>query len=408
MVIYFKGIKNCDVVLKYFPSPLLSKCYLLGALFSIGKSTIRNLRRSEEIIDLVNAINGFGARVEFLDDRVLVSGGIPKQKTFWICSSLVDLLLPVIALTGGVLMLKEKKAFDKLELLGLFRSKGMIVKYDMDTNSLSISGNLTHGRYYIDFPVSSEFLFSLILALTQVDEDSILCVMNEIETELVLYVLDKIGARFDYYRNSKRFFIEGSQKLKPFDVIVENDFFYAAHLMLVGALKGRCEIDIRCCRFAKEEEMFLKTLAEMGFVVYRDKTKIAVQKQNIKGICKFEVDVSSNPKYALLLTSLSVLLTGRKASLVGLDELAEISPRIYSLTMCLINELIKQGVIAEKNGNAIRFYMKPKKLIAERNVFSEELLMALCTIGICSSGIEIDCNGFSSFASFFYSDLGRC
>lgn len=162
------------------------------------------------------------------------------------------------------------------------------------TLPLTVSGQLTPGRFEIAGDVSSQYITGLLLALPILDGDSEIVLITELQSkpyvDMTVKVMADYGVRVEERENS--YFIPGNQQYSVRDYSVEADWSQAAFFMVAGALYG----DVRLCGLdinsAQGDKRIVDVLRQFGADVSVEGSAVIVKKSDLRGT---EIDATDIP-----------------------------------------------------------------------------------------------------------------
>lgn len=162
------------------------------------------------------------------------------------------------------------------------------------TLPLTVSGQLTPGRFEIAGDVSSQYITGLLLALPILDGDSEIVLTTELQSkpyvDMTVKVMADYGVRVEERENS--YFIPGNQRYSVRDYTVEADWSQAAFFMVAGALYG----DVRLCGLdinsAQGDKRIVDVLRQFGADVSVETSAVIVKKSDLRGT---EIDATDIP-----------------------------------------------------------------------------------------------------------------
>lgn len=236
------------------PSKSMAHRAIISACLAGGKSVIRNIDLSDDIIATIEGMKAFGSNIEILDDakrKRLEIEGVPfKQATE---NRLIDanesgstlrFLIPIATLFEGKnrfigrgqLGARPLDTFEKI-----FNAQGLLYKPSGTSKlDLTVEGPLKAGTYEMAGNISSQFITGLLFTLPLLEGDSEIVITTELESvgylELTLEVLKDFGVQVDYDKKKQVFSIPGNQSYQPQDYTVEGDYSQAAFFLSAGAL----------------------------------------------------------------------------------------------------------------------------------------------------------------------------
>ena len=231
-----------------------SMCHrlLICAGLSEGKSEIKNVLYSEDILASIDCLKTMGAEVKICGDTVTIEGISPSESA------------------GGVYKCRESgstlRFFIPLSMLGkgesLFTGYGRLmerpmtvyedisaqknISYCKTTLGIKVGGTLTAGKFTVPGNISSQFISGLLFALPMCDGNSEIELTDTIESrsyiDMTLQAMSLFGVNAQW-KNEHTLFIPGNQQYKSRDLTVEGDYSNAAFLDAFNLVGGDVETE---------------------------------------------------------------------------------------------------------------------------------------------------------------------
>lgn len=210
------------------PSKSFAHRALICAALSEGKSIINNIELSDDIKATLEAVKSFGA-VSKVSDMSIEIEGIHKNAGEEIetdndlhvidCNesgSTLRFMIPIAAVLGYKCRFEMSGNLGKRPLdvyYDIFDKNG--VKYEKGENYLEIDGKLWAGEYDIPGNISSQFITGMLFALSMLEDDSVINILNNIESksyiDITLASLKDFGIEIEH-DDYRTFRIKGNQK----------------------------------------------------------------------------------------------------------------------------------------------------------------------------------------------------
>lgn len=126
----------------------------------------------------------------------------------------------------------------------VFAQNGVKVQKDADT--ITVWGRLVSGNYTVRGDVSSQYITGLLIALSLLDEDSTITVIEPFESrayvDITIDVMKKCGV--DIQRADKNVFVvKGGQRFKSGNYTVEGDWSNSAFLLAFNYIDGEVQVE---------------------------------------------------------------------------------------------------------------------------------------------------------------------
>lgn len=229
------------------PSKSYAHRLMLCAALAQGNSTVRGVSRSEDMGATLDCISSLGARYRLDGDVLTVRGAscpLPQGAQFPCreSGSTLRFFLPLALVKGsGAVFTGTRRLMERgisvYETLFAEKNIGL----QKSSESLTVSGSLTPGRYTLRGDVSSQFVTGLLFALPLLDGASVLQVLPPVESRPYIDItLDAMRAFGITVTEAPKntFHISGGQTYRPMDITVEGDWSNAAALLALNKVGG--------------------------------------------------------------------------------------------------------------------------------------------------------------------------
>ncbi len=232
------------------PSKSMAHRAVICASLATGRSTIKNIQLSDDILATIEGMRSFGA-VIFHENQTLTidgTGNGPTQGNRTInCNesgSTLRFLIPLATLFTGETHFIGQGHLGKRPLepyQELFDAQSL--HYDQaatENLQLSVAGSLTSGIYEMRGDISSQFITGMLLTLPLLSGDSVLKITTHLESkgyiDLTLSVLQDFGIVIEQDEDGQEYRIKGQQSYTARDYTVEGDYSQAAFWLSANAL----------------------------------------------------------------------------------------------------------------------------------------------------------------------------
>lgn len=142
---------------------------------------------------------------------------------------------PVRFIGHGRLMQRPLDVYEQL-----FTPRG--VKWAQEGNALTVEGRLTSGLYSLRGDVSSQFITGLLLALPQLEGESVIRITTKLESRAYVELTRRIQRAFGIvseWTDAQTLVIPGGQTpASPGQFTVESDWSHAAFYLVAGAISA--------------------------------------------------------------------------------------------------------------------------------------------------------------------------
>lgn len=227
------------------PSKSMAHRLLICSGLSEGRSVIRGIAPSEDVLATLDCLQALGAAYTYAGDTVTVDGiGTPRGAAEPLrcreSGSTLRFFLPLCMLGDGAATLCGSETLLQRPL-GVYRDlcARQGIAFDNDGTRIAVSGRLTAGDYTLPGDVSSQFVTGLLFALPLLEGDSRIVITPPVES--LSYVRMTVDALRTFgidvcWENPHTLAVKGGQRYQPRDVAVEGDYSNAAFFAALGSL----------------------------------------------------------------------------------------------------------------------------------------------------------------------------
>lgn len=246
---------------------------------------------------------------------------------------------------------------------------------------LTISGQLTCGRYEIAGNISSQYITGLLLALPLLDGDSEIVLTTKLESKP--YVDMTIGVMRDFgvfvEETEHGYFVKGNQKYIRRDYHVESDWSQAAFFLAAGAVCGDVLLKGLDMNSAQGDKEIVNVLKHFGADIEINEKGIRSRKSILKGT---EFDVTNIPDTVPAIAVTAAFSQGRTV-IRGAERLRfKESDRIESV----VSNLKRLGVEAEETADGMVITGSPVKGADLLGYNDHRIVMAFSIAALCAEG----------------------
>ena len=221
------------------PSKSCAHRWLLGAALAEGKSVLRGVDLSEDILATIDCIKAIGAKVIIENNAVKVKGcgtrfsAKKEELPAFFCresGSTLRFMIPTALLGGGGVFCGTERLISRG--IGIYEELfSECAKIEKKANEIRIEGKLSPGHYRLAGNISSQFITGLLFALPTLEGDSTVEILPPFESrgyvELTLNILRCFG--IDVEQTSEFCFsVAGGQRYVPIEAEPEGDYSQAA------------------------------------------------------------------------------------------------------------------------------------------------------------------------------------
>ena len=281
------------------PSKSFAHRLLISASLKSGKTIIKNIGKSKDVIATINCLSSLCAKIEREGNDVIVYGMQKMEKSPTLdCKESGSTLrfLTCVANALGV------NPIFKGSISLLSRPNEILIKelcrHGVNCEDYSFTGKLTSGKFVLDASVSSQYVSGLLFALPLLDGDSEIVLNGKIASEdyikITLEVLEKSCIKYE--KSGSSIIIKGKQQFNlPDEVTVEGDWSGSAFLFALGVLGGKVSVKGLNLNSCQGDRKILEILKSAGANVSEKDGIITAEKSKLKGI---KVDVDDIPDLA--------------------------------------------------------------------------------------------------------------
>lgn len=265
------------------------------------ESLIRNVSFSKDIEATLSGMQSLGANIFIDENGIHIQQGNQSSGSAVIdayeSGSTLRFLIPYS------LIHKNKVHFIGHGKLGirplevyydLFRKQNIKYRTKKDKLDLMIEGQLKADRFQIPGNISSQFITGLMIACSQLDQDSLIEVTSPLESEayvqLTMDVLKEFGIVVT--KNETSYSILGNQKGKACEYEVEGDFSQAAFFLVADVLGADITINNLNLKSHQADRSVIDILERMGAELIKDKNGYRMKAEHLHSI---DIDASSCP-----------------------------------------------------------------------------------------------------------------
>lgn len=371
------------------PSKSLAHRAILCASLSNGKSTLRNVAYSDDILATISGMCQLGARIETLKDSVTIEGTANYQaphSTVVDCKesgSTLRFFIPVFTLGGQpVTFLGRNRLLKRPQGVyeTIYRERGL--RFEQSQQAITVQGSLTPGTYEMDGNISSQFISGLLFALPLLDGDSTIQIRPPFESksyvELTLQTLELFGVNASF-TGPNTLFIPGNQAYRPCDSTVEGDFSQMAFFAVLGAVHGTLECTGMRADSRQGDKVILDLVKRAGAHIETLPQGYRIFQSELSGT---QIDLADCPDLGPILMVLAMYAKG-ETKIVNAGRLRyKESDRISAME----TELRKFGVDIQTTQEEIVIRGKDSYCCTEEidGHTDHRIVMSMAVAGICS------------------------
>jgi 3-phosphoshikimate 1-carboxyvinyltransferase len=321
-----------------------------AALISKGETIISNPGKSNDDLAALAVIQGLGAAVTFIDNKLLIKGSDFKSASATVnCGESglgLRMFAPIAALSNheiildgsGSLLKRPMDFFDEI-----FPQLGVTVESNNGKLPIKIKGPLQARNISIDGSLSSQFLTGLLMAYAKACTAPVSITVENLKSkpyiDLTLQVLKHFGWHIEnkdyreFYFDPKAFLKGGSANAYT----VEGDWSGASFLLVANAIAGDIIIEGLDVQSAQADKAIIDALKKSGATILIKENKISIQGKNLKA---FDFNATDCPDLFPPLVVLAAYCKGT-STITGVSRLTH---KESNRALSLKNEFGKMGV----------------------------------------------------------------
>ncbi len=370
------------------PSKSMAHRAIICASLAEGKSEIKNIAYSDDIMTTIEAMRLWGAQITCFPDHLWITGTagrFPQEEFVVDChesGSTLRFLIPIFSLSGhpvhfqgrNRLLQRPQSVYEKI-----FQDQHLF--YAQNEQEIVLQGPLASCGYVVKGDISSQFISGLLFSLPLLPGDSRIIVEPPFESAsyvaLTLQMLERFGVHV-IFEDENTLFITGGQHYMATDYTVEGDFSQGAFFATLAAAKGNLQMmGLRHDSMQGDKEI-LSILQKAGAKIAAIENGYSIKKA---ALCGTEIDLADCPDLGPILTVLGALAQGEtKISHAARLRYKE-SDRIAAMEI----ELRKAGIQIESTQDDIVIkggYQQEAGLVFEAHK-DHRIAMSLAVLGAC-------------------------
>ncbi len=368
------------------------RALIAGAL--AGNSTIRNIGKSEDVLNLIDALRSLGAEIDLSNGSALISKPLAAPFSGRVIpgeSGLASrLLIAILATNAQDVVLDGKGSLRKRKVdvySELFPELGVQIETANGSVPVRLNGKLSGGEIIVDGSHGSQYISGFLMALPLCEKDSVLKVENLKSRPYVLMTINtlkKFGIPVKVKANDT-FEIKGNQEYRSTDYIVEGDWSAASYWIVASALGYNLQIKGLALNSLQADKMIMDVLFASGCKIKNENDGLKAEDSNLH---PFEFDASNCPDLFPALVSLAAFIPG-KSKIEGTNRLYN---KESNRAESLIREFSKLGLNIYENDNLLIIEGMSQLNSAQIDPHGDHrIAMALAIAGMfIEGGVSID------------------
>ena len=380
--------------------------YVILACLSSGKTILKNVGNSVDILATIGCMQRLGAKIEYDGLNAIVYGIENFNKEievdFLESGSTMRFLIPIFSVLGvktkftgrGKLLERPNDA-----LYSALNKKGVKIENNQ------INGKLQGGKFNIDATISSQYISGLLMAFTLINEDCTVNLVGNLVSknylDITLSALKDFGV--DCIVNENSITINKNSKLKSKGFYqIEGDWSSACFPIVLGLLGKKVIVNGLNPNSLQGDKKVVEILQNAGANLQFEEGKLIAQNSQIKGL---RVDIKDIPDSAPILAVLMATLKG-KSTMLNVDRLKiKESDRL----LAIIENLKKACIQTEYSNNQLTVFGGKIKGANFLGYNDHRIVMAFSVLASIANGNSTitDMEAVSKSYKNFFEDLTK-
>jgi 3-phosphoshikimate 1-carboxyvinyltransferase len=265
---------------------------LLLAALAKGTSRIMNIGSSQDEMAMLECVKALNATVERAADAFLVTGGTPNdsiQLQVGESGLASRLLVSVCAALSDAVVINGSGSILQRDMSFFERTLPQMGVQVVSTNAklpIQLSGRLKAGEYTVDGSASSQYISGLLIALSLLDQESVLIVENlnsQPYLKMTINSMKKFGIQIEQ-EGFRKFRIGGEQHFQACQYTVESDWSSASYWLVAAALGHELKLSGLDMSSAQADRMILQAFLAAGCRVVREGELLTIDGTNRKSL----------------------------------------------------------------------------------------------------------------------------
>lgn len=312
------------------------------------RTTILNPSLCEDALSCLGAAKGLGANVSASPESVVIEGGIRYRKPEIDCGEsglCLRMFTAIAALLGEEVTLTGRAALRRRPLPSIeapLSALGAACRTLDGLPPVTVRGPLRGGFAEVDGHLSSQFLTGLLVALPNIENDTVLHVRNLTSrpyVDLTIDLLARCGVTIER-DDGLRYRVPGGQRPAMGEFRVEGDWSAAAALLVLGVVGGRVRVTGLDPESLQADRGVLAPLEDAGARIELHADGVEVAGNDLRA---FEFDVTDAPDLLPPLAALACHCEGESV----LRNVGRLAHKESSRAEVMARELSGLGVAVE-------------------------------------------------------------
>ncbi len=370
-----------------------NKSYTHRAIFlaalSDGKSIVKKILHSNDIIATISACRGFGVEVEEVENNVTIKNKIGETVQSSIINAensgtTIRIAIAIAALSGGNTTLTGDDSLKKRPMqpiLDALETMGVKTESNEGRPPIHINGKIQGKEISINGDISSQFISALLIIAPRLPDGLIINVEGKLVSkpyvDLTIAIMKKFGVDVKIEEEYKKYVVS-HQIYKPTTFSIPSDFSNLALLLAANVLLGDgLDIEISLGDMPQGDEAIVDILEKLGVNVTLEDDIITTESPiSLKG-GKFDLSDTPDLLPAIAILALKSekpieMFNVKHARYKETDRIAIISRELKKIGLNV--EEKDDGMILKKSSELI-----PAELDSEND---HRLFMAFSIVGM--------------------------
>lgn len=222
------------------------------------------------------------------------------------------------------------------------------VNWKREKNSVTLSGKLQPGKFYLPGNISSQFISGLLFALPLQNETSEIILSTEIESKPYIDMTIKVLSHFgiDVQKSLTGWIVPGNQTYRLADYSFERDWSQAAFFLCASAIGNNVFLSNLNLNSFQGDKEIINILEMFGAKKIISGTKLGIKHNRLTAI---DVDVSQCPDLAPIISIVAGLANGISC----IKGVSRLEFKECNRLNAIIHLLTKMGVHVNRKKNSL-------------------------------------------------------
>lgn len=393
------------------PSKSMAHRAIICACLAEGKSVIRNIDYSVDIVTTIDCMRKLGADIVCGKDSVTIQGikDFSSLRDSHIqCSesgSTLRFLIPLFSLTEQKITFTGKNRLLKRPQKiyeDIFKEAGL--RFAQDEEKIEIEGALKAGEYTLSGGVSSQFVSGLLFTLPMLEDNSKIHIIPPLESRSYIDLTIQMLAKFNVeiiWEDDFTLFVKGGQKYQPHDETVEGDFSQFAFFGVLSAINNPVDICGMDVESLQGDKQIIEILSQFGCSIT---WKNGVCRVAADSLCAKDIDLKNCPDLGPVLCTLGMFSEGTTRIYNAARLRIKESDRMEAMRV----ECAKMGCLIDTSENEMFVHKGHCPPTETLSGWKDHRIVMACAVALSVLGGEIEgCEAVSKSYPSFFEDLKK-